>query len=134
MTLVAKGPPPQSVLLPDIFGSAPAGRPSGSREQGSPAGVWKWTTNFGDQPVEYQLTLKLEGNRLSGTYLRGGGTETPITDAAYRDGTVTFTVVRDRKGEKVVSVYHARVQGDTLRGTVEFGENRKRDWEATRAN
>lgn len=64
--------------------------------------------------------------------------ETPISDAVFKDDTVTFSVVREREGNKWTSKYSAKLEGDTLKGTIEMpgrngGEARKLDWSATRA-
>lgn len=64
--------------------------------------------------------------------------ETAISDTAFKDDTVTFSVVRERNGNKFTAKYSAKLEGDTLKGNIEMpgrdgGEARKLDWSATRA-
>jgi hypothetical protein len=63
--------------------------------------------------------------------------EVPITDASFKDGTLAFTVTRERQGNKIISKYNGKVEGDTIKGKIETmqegGEARQpRDWEAKR--
>ena len=57
----------------------------------------------------------------------------PIQDTKYKDGDLSFKVVRERQGRKMTSTYTGKVKGDTITGKVQFGENQSRDWEAKRA-
>jgi hypothetical protein len=102
----------------------------------NPAGTWKWTVKFNDQSIDLSLKLKLDGDKLTGTYVGRDGKETPIEDATYKDGEVAFKVTRERNGQKFVVNYKGKVSGDTLTGKTEFernGEKQSRDWEAKRA-
>ena len=61
--------------------------------------------------------------------------ETPIQDAKYKDGDVSFTVVREFNGNKMTSKYTGKVIADVIKGKMEFernGETQSRDWEAKR--
>ena len=105
---------------------------------GDPSGTWKWSQPGRDgQTSEASLTLELKEEKLTGS-LKGRMGETPISDAVFKDDTVTFSVVREREGNKWTSKYIAKLEGDTLKGTIEMpgrngGEARKLDWSATRA-
>ena len=99
----------------------------------NPTGTWKWTVKFGEQTREMTLKLKLEGATLSGAMLGRDGKENPIQDAAYKDGAVSFKVVREREGRKMTASYTGKVSGDTITGKAQFGNNQSRDWEAKRA-
>ena len=62
--------------------------------------------------------------------------ETPIEDATYKDGEVSFKVTRERNGQKFTTKYHGKVSGDTIKGKAESerqGQAQSRDWEAKRA-
>ena len=41
------------------------------------------------------------------------GRETVIEDGKYKDGEVSFSVTRERNGQKSTTKYHAKVSGDT---------------------
>src|SRR5262245_20411251 len=102
-----------------------------------PTGTWKWSAKIGENTFEATLKLKLQGDKLTGTL--GGGqskTETPITDASFKDGKVGFTVVRERDGQKVTIKYSGALSGDTITGKSERegagGQKQTTDWVAKR--
>ena len=107
-----------------------------AEDKPNPTGTWKWTVKMGEQSREMTLKLKLEGDKLTGTMLGRNAQETPIEDAKYKDGAVSFKVTREREGRKMVSKYTGKVSGDTIKGKIEFereGKANSRDWEAKRA-
>ncbi len=97
----------------------------------NPNGTWKWSVERNGQTTETKLTLKLEGDKLSGTITGRDGKETPIEEASYKDGEVKFQVTRERDGNKLVIKYSGKLSGDTITGKSEAGE-RSRDWKAER--
>jgi hypothetical protein len=101
-------------------------------------GTWKWTfTRQNGDTVDVTLKLKQEGDKLTGTITGPGGNETEIKDGTIKDGAVTFKVERERDGNKFVSVYNGKLDGDTIKGKTETefnGEKRERDWEAKRGS
>jgi hypothetical protein len=102
----------------------------------NPTGTWKWTVKFGDNTREMTLKLKLDGDKLTGAMVGREGQETAIQDAKYKDGDISFTVVRERNGQKMTSKYTGKQSGDTIKGKTEFqrdGNPQSRDWEAKRA-
>lgn len=110
---------------------------------GDPTGTWKWTTEGRNgQSFESTLKLELKDGQLAGTMLgRQGGQFTipdvAIGDASFKDDAVAFTVTREFNGNKMVIKYAGKLEGDTIKGTIERtnrdGELVKRDWTATRA-
>ncbi len=101
----------------------------------NPTGTWKWTVKFNDQSREMTLKLKLEGDKLTGAMVRGNN-ETAIQDGKFKDGEVSFTVVRERDGRKMTSKYAGKLSGDTIKGKTTFerdGQPQSRDWDAKRA-
>lgn len=110
----------------------------------SPAGTWKWTPpgRGGNPGVERTLVLEVKDGKLTGT-LKGatmGQFEVPdvaIADGVVKDGMVSFSVTNDFNGNKFTSKYSAKLEGDTLTGSVESpgrdGAVAKRDWAAKRA-
>jgi hypothetical protein len=100
----------------------------------NPTGTWKWSVTFNDQTREMTLKLKLDGDKLTGALVRGER-ETAIEDAAFKDGQVTFKATRERDGQKFVTKYTGKLDGDTIKGKTESerdGQVRSRDWEAKR--
>lgn len=112
-----------------------AGLAGAEDKKSDPTGTWKWTVEIKDQKREQTLKLKLEGDKLTGTMPGRKDVETKIEDGKFKDGEVTFTVTRERNGMKVVTKYKAKVDGDTMKGTIESerdGQTQKRDFEAKR--
>jgi hypothetical protein len=101
-----------------------------------PTGTWKWSVTFNDQKREFTLKLKLEGDTLTGAMVGQDGAETAIEEASFKDGTVAFSITRERNGQKRTTKYSGKLGGDTIKGKAEFernGEKQSRDWEATRS-
>ncbi len=63
--------------------------------------------------------------------------DTAIGDATFADDSLTFTVTREFNGNKRVSTYAAKLDGDSLKGSIERpgrdGGAQKNEWTATRA-
>lgn len=100
-------------------------------------GKWKWSFGQGDQAREMVLTLKADGEKLTGALGGGRGEPTQISDGVIKGAELSFTVTRERNGQKMTTKYAGKLDGDTIKGTVEMagrdgGEARKRDWEAKR--
>ena len=115
-----------------------------SAADASPTGTWKWTQpGRGDNPAtQRSMKLELKDGKLTGALLSwqmGDNTipETAISDASFKAGTVAFTVTTEFNGNKRVSKYEAKLEGDKLAGTIESpgrdGAVQKREWAATRA-
>jgi hypothetical protein len=111
-------------------------------KKADPTGTWKWTTpsqNNG-QPRASTLKLKLEGDKLTGTYTssgRQGGqpTDTAIEDGKLKGDEISFRVTREFNGNKFVSKYNGKISGDSIKGKIESdrgGETQTRDWDAKR--
>jgi len=100
-------------------------------QDASPAGKWKWSVERNGESFESKLELKLDGDKLTGTFTGRDGKETPIAEASFKDGEVKFQISRERNGETVTMKYSGKVAGDTITGKAENGD-RSRDWKAER--
>jgi hypothetical protein len=99
-------------------------------------GTWKWefTTQNGDKR-ETTLKLKQDGDKVTGTVSGRNNQDTEIQDGKFKDGEVSFKVVRKIQQTEVTTTYHGKLDGDTIKGKIETaGGNRSgsRDWEAKR--
>lgn len=106
-----------------------------ARAAESPTGTWKWEVKVNDQTIDLSLKLKQEGDKLTGA-LTGPGGETEIQDGKYKDGDLSFTVVRERNGQKMTFKYTGKVSGDTIKGKTDIdrdGQTSSRDWDAKRS-
>lgn len=101
----------------------------------SAAGKWKWSSDRGGQTVETTLTLKLDGDKLTGSVTGRNNTETAIEEGKIKDDEVSFKVTRERNGQKFTMTCKGKVTDDTIKGTIESerdGQKNSRDWEAKR--
>jgi hypothetical protein len=100
----------------------------------NPTGTWKWTTNFGGQSREATLKLKMDGDKLSGSYV-GRESETPIEDAKLAGDQISFKVTREFNNQKRTTKYSGKISGDTITGKQERerdGQAQSTDWVAKR--
>ncbi len=110
-----------------------------------PSGTWKWSQpgRQGGTPTEITAKLALKDGKLTGTVTqpgRGGGApmDIEISDASYKDGDIAFSTVQEFNGNKRVTKYTGKLDGDSIKGTVLApgrggGEPMPRDWMASRA-
>jgi hypothetical protein len=104
-------------------------------DKADPNGTWKWSVTFNNQTRDVTLKLKLDGDKLTGKISGRNNTETDIEDATFKDNEVSFSVTRERNGQKFVTKYKGKIDGDTIKGKSESernGQNQSRDWEAKR--
>lgn len=106
-----------------------------ARAEENPNGTWKWDVTFNNQTFDLSLKLKQDGEKLAGT-LTGPAGDTEIQDGKYKDGELSFTVIRERNGQKMTFKYNGKVSGDTIKGKTTIdrdGQTTDRDWEAKRS-
>ena len=102
-----------------------------------PTGTWKWTTHSPNGDVETTLKLEAKDGKLTGAYSNQFG-DTAISNASLQGDAIAFDVVRHLGGNEYVVKYHGKLEGDTIKGTLEApghdgGSAVKLDWNATRA-
>jgi hypothetical protein len=102
-----------------------------------PSGVWKWTVERGGQKRDASLTLKLEGDKLTGHMPGRNNVVTPIEDGKFKDGEISFAVTREFNGVKRTTKYSGKLSGDTItgksEGTDREGKAMTRDWVAKKS-
>ena len=101
-----------------------------------PTGTWKWSTSSPNGEIPTTLKLELKNSKITGAYSNQFG-DTAISNASLQDDVIRFDVVRDLGGKKYVVKYHGKIEGDTIKGTIEApshdgGEGVKLDWNAKR--
>ncbi len=80
----------------------------------------KWSAEMpgrGGQTMTMNITLKADGDKLSGT-VAGGRGETQISDGKIAGDTITFSVVREFNGNQMKQNYTGTIEGDTIHFTV----------------
>jgi hypothetical protein len=102
-----------------------------------PSGTW--TADFaGPQgnKVHTVISLKADGEHLTGTVegMRGG--ETAISDGKVNGDNLSFVVVREWQGQQFKMIYRGAMKGDVIHFAVsrEGGEGRSREFDARRGN
>lgn len=102
-----------------------------------PSGTWKWSTSSPDGEIPTTLKLQLKESKIAGAYSNRHGA-TAISNASLEDDVIKFDVTRDLGGKKYVVKYHGKIEGDTIKGTIEApghdgGQGVVLDWNAKRA-
>jgi len=103
-----------------------------------PSGTWKWTTQSPNGAIETTLKLESTGGKLAGAYSNQFG-DAAISNASLQDEVIAFDVVRDLGGNKYAVKYRGKLEGDTIKGTIEApghddGKALKLDWNAKRTD
>jgi hypothetical protein len=97
-----------------------------------PVGTWKWSImSPNGQTRETTLKVSKDGDQYSALIARGNR-ETKADKVEFKDGQLSFEVTNERRGQKVTAKYKGKVQGDTIKGTIDIGRGSPRDWEAKR--
>ncbi|HVU28158.1 MAG TPA: hypothetical protein VHG71_10545 [Verrucomicrobiae bacterium] len=104
-----------------------------------PSGTYIWTTSGrnGGPDRTNTLTLKLDGNKLTGdikTPGRGGREmETQISDGKIAGSDISFVVTRKFNDNTFTNTYSGKLADGTIKGKMQYqrnGEEQSRDWEA----
>ncbi len=104
-------------------------------EKNDAAGTWKCEYEIGGQQRTSTLTIKKDGDKVSGTMSWPNQKETNLTDVKLKDGELTFSAVREVMDNKFNVAYKLTITGDKLKGkgAVETGgEKREFDIEGKR--
>ena len=108
-------------------------------------GTWKWASGLGGRGGggpgrgggESMLTLKRDGDKLSGKYNAGKPGEADIQHGRFRNSEVSFEIERERNGDKTTNYYRGKFSGEDITGRsiTDFGGRvRTNEWRAVRAD
>jgi hypothetical protein len=103
---------------------------------GNPTGTWNMSVEVNGKKQEFTLKLKLDGDKLTGAMVGKNGKESVLQNAKYKDGDMSFTIVRDEVGKKMPITVTAIAVGETMSGMADFtldGQEQNISWEAKRA-
>src|SRR5262249_23645669 len=101
-------------------------------KKSDPVGTWKWSiTTPNGQTRETTLKIAKDGDKYSAMIGRGNR-ETKADKVEFKNGELSFEVSRERQGQKNTAKYKGKVEGDTIKGTIDIGRGSPRDWEAKR--
>jgi len=98
----------------------------------------KWTAQVpgrGGNMQEQTITLKVDGDKLSGSVSGGRGGEVQISDGKVKGDDISFMVVRQGQNGEVKISYKGKVSGDEIKFTVmrEGGQGQPQEVTAKRA-
>jgi hypothetical protein len=106
-----------------------------AEDKPNPTGTWKYSADINGQTIDVTIKLKLDGDKLTGS-VSVMDMETKIEDGKYKDGEVSFKVVREFNDNKFIIKYNGKITGDTFKGKREFerdGQTNTREFEAKRS-
>jgi hypothetical protein len=106
--------------------SAPAARAQ------AVAGEWDASYNTPGGVRSFKIVLAVQGDSLRGTVKRSAG-DAPLTGTITGD-VVTFSYTIEYGGNALVIAITAKVTGDTMSGTANFGGEAEEEFSARRSN
>jgi hypothetical protein len=105
-----------------------------------PSGTYVWSQpgRNGGPDRTNTLTLKLDGEKLTGKLMapgRGGAepTATEIKDGKITGSEISFSIVRDFNGTSITAKYSGKLADGAIKGKIDTerdGQTQSRDWEA----
>jgi hypothetical protein len=108
------------------------GLTSAQGDKADPVGTWKCEYSIGDQKRTAELTVKKEGDKVEGVMNWPDQKDEKITDPKFKDGKLTFSVVRKIMDNLIPIEYTLTIDGDKLtgKGSAEFG-GQKQEFDIT---
>ncbi|HEU4893386.1 MAG TPA: hypothetical protein VFT47_17645 [Vicinamibacterales bacterium] len=108
------------------------GMANAQAEKADPVGTWKCQYSIGDQNRTAELTIKKDGDKVEGTMNWPDQKDEKITDPKFKDGKLTFSVVRKFMDNVIPIDYALTIDGDKLtgKGAAEFG-GQKQEFDIT---
>ncbi len=104
-------------------------------EKVDPSGTWKWERTSNDNTRESVLRLKMDGDKVTGTY-KGRREAMKIDDVKMDGDMLSFQYKRETDDFRFTANFQGKVSEDTIKGTIEFSSDRgdrEFDWEAKRS-
>lgn len=92
-------------------------------------GVWNFAMNSPMGSVSAVVTMKAEGDKLTGEFDLGNGRKWPINDGVVDGNQVTFNITRD--GSSMTYAMKASIEGDAVQG-VALAMGSEAPWSMTR--
>ena len=88
-----------------------------------PVGTWKCEYEIGGQQRMSTLTIKKDGDKLTGTMSWSDQKDEALKDVKLKDATLSFSAVRKLMDNEIPIDYTLTIDGDKLKGkgAAEFG-------------
>lgn len=110
-----------TVLLAFALAASPAFAALQQDQPQDVAGTWALTVETPQGTGNPTLTLKQEGETLTGTYVSQFFGERSVTGSLKADA-ITFSFTVSMEGNTVTVTYSGTVEKDTIKGKVAFGD------------
>ncbi len=94
------------------------------------AGTWDITLETGRGTANPSMTLAQDGEKITGTY-RGRLGESKL-GGTLKGNAIQFSVTLKFQDQPVTISYRGTVDGDSMKGTVQFGDRGSGSWTAKR--
>jgi hypothetical protein len=104
-------------------------------KKANPVGTWKCEYEINGEKRMSTLTIKKDGDKLSGTMLWQDQKEAKLKDVKLKDGNLTFSAEREIMDNKFTVEYTLKIDGDKFKGKLAVdvgGEKREVDIEGKR--
>jgi hypothetical protein len=104
-------------------------------EKADPVGTWKCAYEIGGMKRTSTLSIKKDGDKLAGTMTWPDQKETALKDVKLKDGSLTFSAVREFMDNKINVEYKLTIDGDKFKGKIAAevgGEKQEIDIEGKR--
>ncbi len=95
------------------------------------AGAWKWRSQEGAAPVEYELSLHQMFQMLDGGGV-AAGRPLRLESGRMRGDEIRLMLTAEVEGRTLRQEFHGRVDGEAISGKVKLPGGGERDWSATR--
>jgi curli biogenesis system outer membrane secretion channel CsgG len=92
------------------------------------AGAWDTTLESPQGPMQVVTTFKQDGEKITGTQASPMG-EAPL-EGTVVGNEIKFTIKIDMQGNQMVISFTAKVEGDAMTGTFDFGGMGSGSWSA----
>ncbi len=110
-----------------------AAMPAFSQDAAKPApanvaGAWDTTLESPQGPMQVVTTIKQDGEKITGTQASPMG-EAPL-EGTIVGNEIKYTIKIDMQGNQMVISFTAKVDGDAMTGTFDFGGMGTGNWSA----
>jgi hypothetical protein len=105
----------------DAATSADAAKPAAAAAKIDLAGTWNLTITLPEMTASPSLTLKQDGDKLSGQYVSAQYGSFPLT-GTLTGSSFTLTFGMNVEGNALTVTYSGTVEKDTMKGSVSYGD------------
>ncbi len=103
-----------------------------------PSGRWQWFNQGPQGPLEINARYDVKDGVLTGANIVHGGAS-PTVDGSFKDGIITYFIVREVEGEKLRVKFSGKLEGDAINGTIDrpmpgSSERQIVEWHAKRVH